>query len=155
MTTATPSQRTLARWLLASEPGTAEGSASGLDAAATVFDKVNYRLSQLITPTGSEAVLRRAVRLSRVEFPVLDRVDAVTPAGSVVARLCEAATTVEPDQAHEGLVSVLGNMVAVLELLIGEDLAFRALHDVWPSLPMWQPMQSSRKNGTGKLEANR
>jgi hypothetical protein len=57
------------------------------------------------------------VRLSHVEFPFLDRIDAATPAGSLVARLCEAATSVEPDLAHEGVVSVRGNVVAVLELL--------------------------------------
>jgi hypothetical protein len=155
MTTATLSQRTLARWLLASEPGTGDGSDSALGAAATVFDKLSHRLSLMVTLRGSEALLRRAVRQSRAEFPFLDRITAASPAGSLIARLCEATTTVEPDQAHEGLATVLGNQVALLELLIGEQLAFRALYDVWPALPMLQPMQSSRKNGTAKLEANR
>ena len=155
MTTVNSAQLTLARWLLATELGTYDGSDPALGAAATVFDKLSQRLSLLITLTGSEALLRRAVRLSRPEFPFLDRIEPVSLAGSLIARLCNAATTAQPDQAHEGLVTVLGNLVALLELLIGEQLAFHVLHDVWPGLPVVHPVQSGRKNGTGKLEVNR
>ena len=47
--------------------------------------------------------------------------------------------TVEPSQADEGFVAVLGTLVALLESFIGRDLTSRVLRDVWPELP---PMTS-------------
>lgn len=155
MTTATPTQHALARWLFTTELGTADGSHAKSTAAVRVFDKLSQRLAVLITPLGSEALVRRAVHLSRTEVSFLDGVQGVPTAESLITWLCERAATVEPSQAQDGFVTVLGNLVALLDLFIGERLAFRLLREVWPALPMTRPVQSTRQNGTGKLEANR
>ena len=72
VTTATPSHHALARWLLTTEVVGAEGPLAAPAAAERVFEKLSKRLAQLITLVGSDALLTRAVHLSRVEFPFLD-----------------------------------------------------------------------------------
>ncbi len=49
-------------------------------------------------------------------------------------------------------MALLGTLIALLVSFIGEDLTFRVLRDVWPELPMVQPVQPIRKNGTSNLE---
>jgi hypothetical protein len=135
LTTTVRSHLDLARWLVATEMGADERPLAGSVAAERAFEKVSQRLAQLITPLGAEALLMRAVHLSRSEFPFLgDIPGGTTP--SLIERLRETAVTVEPSQAHEGLVSVLGSLVGLLVAFIGEDLTFRLLRDVWPALPM-------------------
>ena len=51
-------------------------------------------------------------------------------------------------------MAVLGALVALLVLFIGERFPFRMLSEVWQELPMSQPVQSIPTNGTGRLEAN-
>jgi hypothetical protein len=126
----------LARWLVTTEMGAAKGALSGSAAAGRVFDKLSQRLAQLITPVGSEALLMRAVHLSSAEFPFLDRVQATPATASLIDRLRETAATVEPVQAHEGFVLVLGTLVALLDSFIGRELTLRLLRDVWPELPV-------------------
>ena len=116
--------------------GADEGPLAGSAAAGRVFDKLSQRLAQLITPVGAEALLTRAVHLSRAEFPFLDGVPSAPNTRSLIERLRETAATVEPSQAHEGFVSVLGTLVGLLVSFIGEDLTFRLLRDVWPEVPM-------------------
>jgi hypothetical protein len=131
----------IARWLITTEMGTADRPLAGAAAAERVFDKLSQRLAQLITPVGSEALLRRAVHVSRTEFPFLAEVQVVpNTTNGLIDRLREIAATVEPDAAYEGFVTVLGTLVGLLELFIGHDLTFRLLRDVWPDLPrMTQP----------------
>lgn len=118
--------------------GANHGPLGGPAAAERVFEKLSLRLAQLITPVGSEALLKRAVHLSRAEFPFLGGVPAA-PTQSLIEGLRETVVTVEPSQADEGLVSVLGTLVGLLVSFIGEDLTFRLLRDVWPAVPMSPP----------------
>ena len=107
-----------------------------LAAAVRVFDKLSRRLAVLITPIGAEALLARAVHLSRATYPFLDHVEAKPKGTSLIATLQAAAANVEPSQAQEGFVLVLGTLVGLLESFIGKDLTFRLLRDVWPELPL-------------------
>jgi hypothetical protein len=72
MTTATPSQHAVAQWLLTAEGVDAERRLAAPAAAERVFGKLSQRLAQLITLLGSDALLARAVHLSRAEFPFID-----------------------------------------------------------------------------------
>jgi hypothetical protein len=152
MTTAIPSHHALARWLVTTELGDAEEVLLGPAAAERVFRKLSQRLAQLITPVGSEALLGRALQLSRVEFPFLDGVHAMRNTDPLIERLGQAAASVKPSQAHEGFVVVLGTLLALLVSFIGENLTLRVLREVWPELPMVQPVQPIRQNGTGNVE---
>jgi hypothetical protein len=136
VTTPTLEHQALARWLVTTEMGADEGPLAGSAAAGRVFDKLSHRLAQLITPVGSEALLTRAVHLSRAEFPFLDGVPSAQNTRGLIDRLREIAATVEPSQADEAFLSVLGALVGLLIAFIGEDLTFRLLRDVWPGVPM-------------------
>ena len=97
----------------------------------------SQRLALLITPLGSDALLRCPLHLNRAEFPFLDGIQIAPNSRSLVDSLCTTAATAEPDAAHEGFVAVLGTMVALLELFVGERLSFRLLRELWlaESLP--------------------
>ncbi len=135
VTTATPTHETLARWLVAAEGGSKEEPPADSASAARVFAKLSQRVARLITPVGSEALIRRAVHLSRSEFPFLATVQVGPSPAAVIDRLIEAAATTEVSQGSAGLVRVLATLVALLESFIGQDLTFRVLRDVWPELP--------------------
>jgi hypothetical protein len=153
VTSAITSHHALAEWLVTAEMGATEGPPEGPAAASRVFEKLSQRLAQLITPVGSEALLTRAVHLSRAEFAFLDGVQAAPGKASLIARLRETAATVEPDLAQQGFVTVIATLVDLLVSFIGEDLTFRLLRDVWPELPMTShsPPHAERRNGN--LEA--
>ena len=137
VTTPTRPHGALARWLVTTEMGAHDGPLAGAAAAERVFEKLSHRLAQLITPVGAEALLMRAVHLSRVDFPFLGVVPRTPNTHiSLIERLREAAAAVEPSEAHEGFVGVLGTLIGLLVSFIGEDLTFRLLRDVWPALPM-------------------
>jgi hypothetical protein len=136
VTPATRAHHALARWLVTTETGAAEGPQAGAAAAERVFEKLGQRLAQLITPVGSEALLRRAAHLSRTEFPFLDGVQGAPNTDPLVDRLRETAATVEPGEAYAGFVVLLATLVALLESFIGKDLTFRILRNVWTELPM-------------------
>ena len=154
MTTATPSQHAVAQWLLTAEGVDAERRLAAPAAAERVFGKLSQRLAQLITLVGSDALLARAVHLSRAEFPFLDGAQTTPSADGLTLRLRESAEGVESSQAAEAFEAVLAILIALLISFVGEDLTLRVLREVWPELPMPQSVQPTRQNGTGKLEVN-
>jgi hypothetical protein len=131
---ATTSRDTLAQWLLTTEMSADDASSGESAAVGRVFDKLSQRLALLITPIGAEALLARAVHLSRKQFAFLDDIQALPKEASLIHRLREAAASVEPRQAHEGVVLVLATLIGLLESFIGQDLTWRLLGDVWPGV---------------------
>ena len=154
MTTATPSQHAVAQWLLTAEGVDAERRLAAPAAAEQVFWKLSQRLAQLITLVVADALLARAVHLSRAEFPFLDRAQTARSAAAWTLRLRESAEGAESSQAAEGFEAVLAILIALLISFVGEDLTLRVLREVWPELPMPQSVQPTRQNGTGNLEVN-
>jgi hypothetical protein len=71
MTTPTPAHQALARWLVTTEMGAADGPLAASEAAERVFGKLTKRLAELITVVGADALLARAVHLSSAAFPFL------------------------------------------------------------------------------------
>jgi hypothetical protein len=154
MTTATPSQHAVAQWLLTAEGVDPERPLAVPAAAERVFGKLSRRLAQLITLVGSDALLARAVHLSRAEFPFLDGMQTTPSADGLTLRLRESAEGVESSQAAEAFEAVLAILIALLISFVGEDLSLRVLREVWPELPMPQSVQPTRQNGTGNLEVS-
>ncbi len=136
MTTATPSQHAVAQWLLTAEGVDAERRLAAPAAAERVFWKLSQRLAQLITLVGSDALLARAVHLSRVEFPFLDGAQITRSDDSLTLRLGDSGKGAESGQAAEGFEAVLAILIALLVSFIGEDLTLHLLREVWPELPM-------------------
>jgi|SRR5579859_4137160 len=152
MTAATPSHHALARWLVSAELGDAEGAVGTHTAVERVFHKLSHRVARLITPVGCEALLARAVHLSRASFPFLEGIQVTHSTDAVTLRLGDSATGVAPNETCEGFVAVLGSLIALLVSFIGDDLTSRLLCEDWPNLPMVQPVHPIRRNGTVNVE---
>ncbi len=124
----------LATWLLAQEIGP-EADPSGLSAAAErVCQKLGRRLSNLISPAGSQAILSRSLYLARAEFPFLDGVRARTPPDFGFEGLSRRVHAVGPDQMSQGLRAVLGIVFDLLVGFIGEDVTMGVVAEVWPDV---------------------
>jgi len=152
MTTATPSQHAVAQWLLTAEGVDAERRLAAPAAAERVFGKLSQRLAQLITLVGSDALLARAVHLSRAAFPFLGEAQITRSDDSSVLSLPESADR-ENSQLVDGLEAVLATLVALLVSFIGEDLTARILREVWPEVAMPQPVQPGQHD-IANLEVN-
>jgi hypothetical protein len=119
----TPAQRELALWLLEDGMGDARDPEALLDAADGACQKLYRRLAKLVTVVGYQALLSRALHLARGEFPFLDGVRAGAPEGDCL------------DGLRAALTSVLANVIELLTIFIGDDLALRLVRDIWPNAP--------------------
>jgi len=143
----TSSQLDLANWLLAKE-STSEVDAPGLSAAAKrVCQKLLLRLSRLVSPAGSQAILSRALHLARGEFRFLEGVRAGKGAEAYLEGLGEQLQGVNLGEARAGLLTVIGLLLDLLVGFIGEELTLRLVRDVWPDVPTLVSGQSANSNG--------
>jgi hypothetical protein len=132
--------------------GDADGPLATPKAAERVFGKLNKRLAQLITLVGSDALLARAVHLSRAAFPFLGGAQITRGDDLSILSLPKSAAC-ENSQLVDGLEAVLATLVGLLVSFIGEDLTARILREEWPEVAMPQPVQASQED-TANLEAN-
>jgi hypothetical protein len=133
---ATASHLAIAEWLLAKETGAESAVPEGAEVARRVCEKLNQRVAELITPTASEALLSRAIHLTRSDFPFLGcGHPGHTPEAFIVC-LAESAAAVESNLALEGFAALFGTLIGLLALFISEDLTFRLLRGIWPELPI-------------------
>ena len=147
LSTRTRAYANLANWLLAKEMGVG-ADAAGLPAAAErVCQKLSYRLSRLVSPDGSQAIVSRALHLARAEFPFLDGVRGGTAPEACFEGLDARVQQVGPAEAGKGVQAVLGALLDLLVGLLGEDLTLGLVRDVWPDLPMRQPVRPAHSNG--------
>ena len=117
----------LARWILAEEMSGAEAEALA-DGAARAWLKLSSRLQHIFTVAGCEALGRRAVYLAQDDFPFLRG-----SAGTIgFDGFAEAFDAQDEQQARAATEAVYANLINLLVTFIGEDLALRALRDVWP-----------------------
>ncbi len=100
--------------------------------------RLQRRLVELVGVRGYAALLARAVRLAQAEVPALAsvtvRAGAQEPLHGVRAFAESAAARGAPRVAEAGLIALLAQIIALLITLIGEDLVFRLVHEVWPEL---------------------
>jgi hypothetical protein len=137
----------LALWIMSRETGV-ETDADGHTAAAEcVFQQLFLRLSQLISRTGSQALLSRVLRLTQVEFPFLEGVRAGSAPEACLVGLRERAHGVDPVEAARAMLAVLGTLLDVLVGFIGEDLIFRVVQEVWLDLPLREPTRPGNPDG--------
>jgi len=114
--------------------------ASGVHTAAErVCQKLSTRLSRLVSPAGSQAILSRALHLARADFSFLEQVRAGITPETCFEELAEHINDVEDGEARQGLLAVLGILLDLLVAFIGEDLTVRLVREVWPDLPLREP----------------
>ena len=129
----TPDLAAAARQLLASEGG--EGAAIS-DRVARACERLTVHLARLVGLSGIRTLFHRATVLSSAKYPWL--VDASGGKAEPSEDPFEALRArLEPqDEAAvlDAFVLVLSTFVGLLGRLIGEDLVWRLLHEVWPAV---------------------
>jgi hypothetical protein len=137
----------LASWLLAKETDAAADTPGLAAAAERVCQKLSRRLSRLVSPAGSHAIVSRALHLARVEFPFLEGVRAAGAAEACFEGLDARLHDIEAGAACKGLLAVMGLLLDLLVGFIGEDLTLRLVREAWPDLPLLAPSQPWNSDG--------
>lgn len=144
----TPEQVDLARWLLAREIGHASEPEALPDAAERACHKLFQRLARLVTMSGCQALLARALHLAQTEYLFLDGVRAGTIEDTCLDGLRETAAGLEPSSLRAALTAVLAGVIGLLATFIGDELALRLVHDVWPDAPFGANPQHMEESQT-------
>lgn len=129
----TPGLLNLAKWILAEE---ADGpDAATADVAARAWERLSRRISQLFTVSGSQSLGKRAVYLAKDDFPFLMDANGNIP----LERLGPVLEGRDEEQAAAAAETVYAHLIGLLVTFIGEDLAMRAIRDVWPGASLHEP----------------
>jgi hypothetical protein len=140
---ATPKLRHVVERLIAHESRGKESYETSTLAAIQVGEKLRAHLATLMGVTGSRALVARALALATAEAPCLRSVSVGTDGDLEGLEPLEAR--VAPQDIATGLVLLLAQLLGLLVAFIGEDLALRLVHDIWPTLSIDDLSVSKRK----------
>ncbi|HLZ31267.1 MAG TPA: hypothetical protein VKV73_28455 [Chloroflexota bacterium] len=129
----------LAKWLLTRESSDVDSAVSVPEAAERVCQKLLERLAKLITPSGCHALLARALHLACEDFRFLRGIQPESTAGTYLGGLMRSAEGTDPGQVHRGLAWLLGTLLELVALFIGDYLTRRMLREIWPDVPVLEP----------------
>jgi hypothetical protein len=124
----------LAGLLLAQETGPHVDRPGLAEAAERICQKLGPDLSRLTSPSGSQAILSRALHVARAEFPFLEGVRAGVVPDTCLQGLSERVHAVEIGEARDGLEAMLSVLLDLVVGFIGEGLTRRLVQDLWPEL---------------------
>ncbi|MGC2425121.1 MAG: hypothetical protein WA666_12305 [Nitrospirota bacterium] len=130
MNSLTPEMLKLARWLTAQEAAETNSPVTKNWAAFCVCEKLRKPLSALAGAEGYKALISRALTLARKEAPSLGTVrvteDGVLEWPGVFA---------ERDADESAGVALVGQLLGLLAIFIGESLTLRLVRDIWLDAP--------------------
>jgi len=107
------------------------GSANGDGPPAfRVCNKLQGSLSTLVGTRGFRTLLVRALALAAAEATWLGRLD--VGANGTVLFPTELEREIEPKEVAKGGMALVAHLLELLEILVGEALTRRLLHQVWP-----------------------
>jgi len=104
------------------------------------FDELARYLAQLVGEIGVRALFARSVASARSTYPWIA---ATAPSGPPWAALRGAMERQEPRAIRDAFAGLLSTFVELLARLIGDGLARRLLHDVWPEVFPQLPKEST------------
>lgn len=122
------------RRLLRHEAGGAGDAASLAAAVEGACRKLSGELERLVGGGGVAALLRRAVNLTRREFPFLAVMPPETDAPPSFEAVHDSLRDRSPEEADAASVALLANLVGLLVDLLGEDLGLRPVVNAWPDV---------------------
>jgi hypothetical protein len=125
-----PESRYLAQRLLTYEAVEGKNSKPAESAAFRVCAKLRRPLITLAGVAGFRSLLSRALTLARAEAPSLSAVQVATD-GSLKG-LDELVPQIDKEQARDGGVILIAQLIGLLLTFIGEGLTLRLVQDVWP-----------------------
>jgi hypothetical protein len=120
----------LAQRLLTYEAVAGENSKPAESAVFRVCAKLRRPLITLAGVAGFRSLLSRALMLARAEAPSLSAVE-VSADGSLQGQE-EFASQSNKEQARDGGVILIAQLIKLLLTFIGEGITLRLVQDVWP-----------------------
>lgn len=147
-----PETLDLARRILAFEAIEGKRSEPLQSAAVLVYAKLRQHLCALAGVAGYQALLSRALTMARTEAPSLSAVQVT--ADGYLQGLNELAPQIDEDQAQEGEVILLAQLLGLFLSFIGEALTLRLVQDVAPYLTVTTKSGRSAPFETILQEAN-
>ncbi len=121
----TSETKELAEQLVALEARSSSISRADSHATCRVCEKLRRPLVTLTGTAGYSSLLARSLTLAKRDSPALIAVQ-VNPDGSLLGLEGDAA---------RGSPILVGHLLSLLIIFIGETLTMRLLHEVWPDLP--------------------
>lgn len=132
----TAKTRELAEQLLVLEASTRPQAAGDADADANpgfhLCNRLRPALCSLAGASAFQAILSRALMLTKAEFPRLE--SARVREDGCLGELAEIDPPLNAEESNTGEVILMGNLVELLYTLVGQTLVLRLLHGVWPGL---------------------
>lgn len=129
---ASPEIRNLARRLVGHEARNKKSPASGDGLSFPSWEKLRPPLADMVGRTGANALLGRALVLSRPEVAWLSGMQVTT--NGVIEGMDEVRTQVSPGEIADGRAVLLAQIIGLLNTLIGSNLTAQLLREVWPDL---------------------
>lgn len=103
------------------------------EVAEHTYTALRRRLIGLIGRDGFAALLNRAVRLARNEYPGLAAITLDNQAATGLRGIREYIQEETDNKAAAGgLAAIFAQLISLLVVFIGEDLAVRLVYDAWP-----------------------
>jgi hypothetical protein len=122
----------LARAIVERETGAATTAVATAQGIQDVFRRLYTLLAAVVGELGFDALMTRALHLSRARNAELAACDATLAPGAVCEGLAAMVERVGEDVARRWAVALLGEILALHCDFIGEDLTLRLLRRVWP-----------------------
>ncbi|WP_437814921.1 hypothetical protein [Sorangium sp. So ce1078] len=127
--------RVLSRWIIEHEIAGRERPADIAQGIESAFRRLHQVMSTVIGPLGFQAVLTRAVHVTRRASPGFGAYDVTCGDAVVMKGMSEMIEREGAAQASAAAVVLVDNVIALLSSFIGEDLTFRLLRRGFPGLP--------------------
>lgn len=127
--------RALSRRIIEHEIAGREAPADVAAAIEGALRRLHQVMATGIGPLGFQAVVTRAVHLTRRACPGFDACHVTCGDTVVMTGMSEMIEREGAAQAGEAAAVLLANVIALLSSFIGEDLSFRLLRRGWTGLP--------------------
>ena len=126
-----PQMRDLANRLVAYEAATKKASEPMESAAPCVYDKLRMRLSALAGVAGFQALAFRALAQAKADAPGLLAVEVAADGSLKGLGESEPTVDIDNDSAGEGGVVLIGRLLELLLIFLGEALTLNLISDLW------------------------
>jgi hypothetical protein len=137
--------RDLANRLVAYEAAAGKASEPVESAAPRVYEKLRMRLAALVGVAGFQALAFRALAQAKADAPGLWAVEVAADGSLKGLGESEPTVDIDNDSAGEGGVVLIGRLLELLLIFLGEALTLNLISDLWPDAAL-----GDRISGRGK-----
>jgi hypothetical protein len=141
-----PQMRDLANRLVAYEAATKKASEPMESAAPCVYEKLRMRLSALAGVAGFQALAFRALAQAKADAPSLWAVEVAADGSLKGLGESEPPVDIDNDLAGEGGVVLIGRLLGLLLIFLGEPLTLNLISDLWPDAAFDDRISGKGKN---------